>query len=205
MVNVGTARAWRSASVVSATLALAACANGGASPWPSPDSEVYGYIIDDAISAEVSQAQLDELRTYADGRTIPFSVIEEATQRTFACFESAGLEYSYEVVEYRGKLPNYEYRWNGDKAGLSSDQTRDVGNACSFGESQYIEAMYNNQPAALQLIDETFEAMKPDLIACLAEFGVLVGDDATRQEVASAATSLLRDGIVQEPTCIPPS
>lgn len=65
-------------------------------------------------------------------------------------------------------------------------------------------ACLGNQSLYLERLTQAFEAARPALVACLADYGLDIPLDATRDEFESAALQLLLTEVVSEPTCVPP-
>lgn len=174
------------------------------SPSPSgPVSAVYRGIYETAQSEGASEDQLNELRTYMDGRPIPFSVVEEAVQRTFACLDANGLEYQSNITETYSGYYYYEFFFR-PVSGEADEAARLAGNACADRESTWIALLYDNQPGVIEAIDQAYLEQRPELLLCLREHGVDVEDDATRDEVKALAMQLQVSGEVSEPVCVPP-
>ena len=190
-----------------AAVLAVACAACSSDPLEAPvpthiQSATYELIFERARDVGVSDDQAEELRLYADGREIPFEVVTDATQRTFACFEQAGLQYDYTTTYSLGQQ-RYEYRWFVPEA-LSPEQARDVGDACVDRESALIVSMYEHQPSYIETRDAAFEQVRADVLDCLQGYGTTLGENATRDEAWQAASELLVTGVVSEPTCFPP-
>jgi hypothetical protein len=138
-----------------------------------------------------------------DGRPIPFSVVEGAVQRTFACLDANGLEYQSNIIETYPGYFNYDYYFR-PISGDADEAARLTGNACQDHESTFIAMLYDNQPGIIEAIDEAFNEQRPELLQCLRDHGVNVDDDATRDEMMSLSMQLLGSGTVSEPVCVPP-
>lgn len=207
-VNWGPQRALCVAVVgVSALMAatLTACAPAK-EVTPSPAGaygEVFTLIRETAVANGASEEQLAELDRYADGGEIPFAVVSNAMDRTFACLDVKGISYASEVYEIYPGYPVYDYSWSVPE-GLTAEEARDLGDVCGDRESAFISSLYEQQAGFLEQRDALFESMRPDLLQCLHDHGVTVEDDATRDEMTQLAVELLRSGVVSEPTCLPP-
>jgi glutathione S-transferase len=62
--------------------------------------------------------------------------------------------------------------------------------ACIKANSQWVEKVYQVQPAAVEAADAAFEAAMPVLVACLREQGFLDEEDPTADEVRAAIWSV---------------
>lgn len=161
-------------------------------------------IFDQALETGASEEQLSAMREYQDGSPIPYSVLEDAVNRTFDCFDEAGIVYlPLEPIEPMPGFPVPQYGFNAGQ-GLTEEEALTLGDQCADRESTWITVMYTQQPAYVEAQDAAFEETRAELVACLRDLGVDIDDDATRDEIEHEAVTLLITGVVPEPTCVPP-
>jgi hypothetical protein len=184
-------------------LTLTACTGSpplAASSTP-PFSETYAVILADAEAGGASDEQLAEIETYIDGRTIPFSVVQGALERTFSCFDASGLEYEDLTRETYPGYFKYDFNVR-PKVGTADEATAVVANECQDREVSFIGSLYENQPGILAARDQEFQQKRPELIECLRAHGEIVDDDATSDEISKLGVKVLAE--TDDPSCLAP-
>lgn len=186
-------------SVVLLSLPLAGCSGSG-----TPDLSEYQLGADDSAfyqDAVDGGASAEQLRLVAqildDGGAVTLEVVQEATARTFACFDDNGIDYTASI-EWSDGVPVEAYRFSG-VPGLDADESLAIADACIDTHSFYVEALYQTQPAVRENLSRKYEIMRPLVVACLEEHGVSVPADLTNDEVITLG---LDSGIDEGYDCI---
>jgi hypothetical protein len=188
---------------IATLLTLTACATGSSSAPSStlPFAETYAVILADAKAGGASDEQMAEIETYIDGRSIPFSVVKGALERTFSCLDAAGLEYEDLTQETYPGFFKYDYLVR-PKVGIADEATALTSNACQDREVSFIGSLYENQPSIVAARDQEFQLKRPELIECLRAHGEIVDDDATRDEISKLGVKIFAD--TDDPSCLAP-
>jgi len=169
----------------------------------SPATSVYAAIVDDASESGASDAQMAQLHEFIDGRELPFSEVVEAGQRTEECLVDVGLQPVSSVREDALGDPWLDLGWI-IPDGVDEATGLALGDQCAQDEFIFINDMYRNQPARIELEDAAFRDAFPTIRNCLAEHGVVVDAEASQGEVVTAIVGLLGDGVDVPPECFPP-
>ncbi len=197
------AHALVAAVAIAIVLTIAGCSGSpreAASSTP-PFDETYAAILADAKTGVASDEQVAEIETYIDGRSIPFSVVKGALERTFSCFETSGLEYEDLTHETYPGYFKYDYRVR-PKVGTADETTAVVANECQAREVSFIGSLYENQPGILEARDQALQQKRAELIACLRAHGETVDDDAPSDEISKLGVKVFAE--TDDPSCLVP-
>jgi len=185
-------------------LVLTGCSNSADDATPSDHLSAEGQLlVDDAARAGASDEQLGELREYGLTGEVSFEVVRGAVARATECFEDAGLTYFVEQDNSGAGVPYMYYGWSAG-AGQTDDQGRDLGDACNFGESAFIEAAFQQQASSQAIRDTAFLRFREELVRCLRAYGAVILDEPTKDEVLQASRDLAASGATTGLECMPP-
>lgn len=132
-----------------------------------------------------SEQQLRLLESAQATGRIDVTLVREAIAHTLDCFEANGVHHQSLLDDSsRGfDVPQYAY---GVVEGLTEEESMQVADDCIATHSQAIEFAYQLQPVSVEAEEAMFEALIPELQACLEEQGVALEPDPTWQELVDA-------------------
>ena len=190
--------------ILISTFALVTLIASGCGGGDLPAISEYELSADDSAfyqDAVEGGASAEQLRLVAqileDGGAVALEVVQEATARTFACFNDNGIEYT-SSIEWSDGVPVEAYRFSG-VPGLEPEDSLAVADACIDANSFYVEALYQTQPAVRANLSRKYEIMRPLVEACLVDHGVPVPADLTNDEVITLG---LDNGLDEGYDCI---
>lgn len=122
-----------------------------------------------------SQRQRDILARAVEEGELSQSLAREALQNFLVCLDDAGIAY-----DDRGPVGLLEFSRFDVLVHAGSDPAK--ADACSRQEYDYVDGLYQTQPAAVAERRAYTEEQIPRLIECLAQHGYDIGPDATFNE-----------------------
>jgi len=196
---------WAVGIGMSLAVALAACSGSRADPSgsQSADSVFFEGWIEQA-QGTASEEQLTILERAREAGAMEEADVQSALERTFQCFEDAGITYTQTIDENMG-LPLPAYSFGGGINAAPDGPWVGVADACINANSFYVEMAYQNQPRAIDIQEAWFAANgREQVVACLKANNWDFDEDAWWQELLKASTELwketagLNDGGTQE-------
>lgn len=171
------------AAVVVLTLGVAGCgapASVGASSVPVDPA--FALQVEQAKSAAQSSGasshQIDLLDQALGAGAVTLDIALDGEHAFFSCLDEAGISYADDGPAPYGAYPRLGYRiFAADPA--PSD-------VCYAAEYQWIDRLYQNQPATLADIADQVMQRKEGILACLRDAGVAIDDDPTYDELHEA-------------------
>lgn len=166
-------------------MSLTAC--GGLGDTADKDDRwAYGPVIEglieDAKAADASAEQITMLEHWLEIQDTPYAEVEQAMQRLFACFDSAGLDYSRVEPPAGEDYPEGGYRVY-DSPTMSMEESHAVMDSCDKQEFYFVNIAYQLGPGVTERRQRDDAKQFPIAIECLAEHGIEVPDAATLDEV----------------------
>ena len=157
-------------------------------------------LAEEARAAGASEEQVHQLEAWIEIEDTPYSDLEQALQRTFACFEQAGLEYSYGAPAGGEDYPEVKYAVFDDSP-AGDHSVRNLIDACESKESQFVSMAYQLGPGVTARRERDNAAFFPQAIACLDQHGVETPEVSTLGELE---TALLEAGVDDPWGCTAP-
>jgi hypothetical protein len=143
----------------------------------------------EAESGGADEAQLAILDAALTSDEIRFEDAQQALNAYGDCLEGAGLALVNVQVIDDGGFKRFDY-----SVSLGTDDSMNaVADACYAKTYQWVDMLYQTQPAATQADDAKFDAALPALIACLKAGGVPVDDASPADEVKQTMMAFLRE------------
>lgn len=164
---------------LAAAALLAGCA---ASPAVSSDpatatfAEIAQGALADAKANGATDEQISIIEEIVANGEVTYELVQAAVEATYACFDAAGIRYDVLAPRMKGDIAYPQYAFEGDGGS-------EVADACIHANSDYVEALYARQPAAIAASEQEFLLRMPALIDCLKDLGYDIPADATMDDV----------------------
>lgn len=115
---------------------------------------------------------------------VTFATVREALGDFFTCLEGAGIDYlDNGTDDSRGfPLPSYGVVLPAD----NSDATQRLADQCLLIHYDFLDTLYQLQPASVEAAHAPLLAKKAEIIMCLREIGIEVSDEATADDIRRA-------------------
>jgi hypothetical protein len=184
---------------IASVVIIAGCsADPTATPEPSSATELsfHESVLQARAEAEeqgADEAQLAILDEALTSDEIRFEDAQQALTAYGECLEGAGLALEGVQVIDDGGFKRFDY-----SVSLGTDDAMlAVADACYLKTFNWVDMLYQTQPAATEADDAEFSAALPELIVCLKAGGVPVDDDSPADEVKQAMSSFMRERMPQ--------
>lgn len=173
-------KTWASVALLAAVALLAGCTASPAVSSGDPAARTFAEIAEGALADAKATGATDEQiaiieEVVANGE-VTYESVQAAVESTYACFDAAGIRYDALAPRMKGDIAYPQYAFEGEGGS-------EVADACIHANSDYVEALYARQPAAVAASDQEFIAAMPVLIDCLEDLGYEIPADATMDEV----------------------
>jgi len=152
---------------------------------------MFADYVDQAESGGAGEPQLAVLREAERTLRIDYETVDALVQESFACMERSGI--SHEDSVRHELLPGHAipaYSFAATAEGMTQDEVLAAADACLYEHSYWAEAALADPRGFPEAYDAQLRKDLPDVLACLAENGVTVDDDATLEEVRVASAEL---------------
>jgi hypothetical protein len=181
-------------AIASVVIVAGCTADPTASPGPSGAAEMtfHESVVQARTEAESGGADEAQLAILDAALTSDEIRLEDAQQALTAygdCLEGAGLALAGVGVVDDAGFKRLDYSVQAGEADSG------VMDACYAKTYQWVDMLYQTQPAATQASDAKFEAALPALIACLQAGGIPVDAASPADEVKQAMLAVLREDI----------
>lgn len=167
---------------LAAIVLLAGCTTSPSAPSDDPAARTFAEIAESALKdAKANGATAEQVTIIGQIVTsgeVSYEAVQAAVDATFACFDAAGIRYDELAPRVEAGITYPQYAFEGEGGS-------EVADACIHANSDYVEALYARQPAAVAANDQEFIAAMPVMIACLQELGYDIPTDATMDDVKS--------------------
>ena len=183
---------------VAVVLAVAGCARDGGDANDSGDftafAESYlGFAIEDGKENGLSDGALEILeRASVEGELTPADV-HDAIELTLECFGDAGIPYQRVAGVSLTGLPEESFTFAAPPGTEDGDMRWfDVADVCQSANSMLITGLNENQPAAVAVREDWFDASRRDEVSqCLGDRGVTTSESDGFDEILNAAKTYL--------------
>ncbi len=132
------------------------------------------------------EAQLAILDEVLSANEVTLEQAQLALDDYGVCLDGAGLALSGVTVIDEAGFKRLDYR-------IQAGEDTTVMDACYAKTFQWVDMLYQTQPAATQAQDVAFEEALPELIACLQEGGVPIDSGAPADEVKNAMSTFFNE------------
>lgn len=143
----------------------------------------------EAESGGADEAQLAILNSALTSDEITFEDAQQALNAYGDCLDGAGLALVGVQVIDDGGFKRFDYSVSRG----TDDSSNAVADACYLKTYQWVDMLYQTQPAATEADDAAFSAALPELIACLKAGGVPVDTGSPPDEVKQAMIAFMRE------------
>lgn len=163
-------------------LGATACASAQGDETPSADPafiEIVDRQLEEARNGGATPEQIDILeRARAEGR-MSYALEKEALTAFFSCLDDAGATHEDHTVAAGREYPNVDF------SVVASDPN--AYDACFIPHADFVDTVYQLQPAAVDEVTTLIQRGSERIIACLREAGYAIADDPTYDELRSTA------------------
>lgn len=179
----------------------ASCASGSEDGGAGDDSENFtafaesylGFAIEDGKENGLSDGAIAILqRASVKGELTPAD-LHDAIELTLECFDDAGIPYQRVAGVSLTGLPEESFTYAAPPGTEDGDMRWfDVADICQSANSMLITGLYENQPAAVSVREDWFDASRRDEVSqCLRDGGVTTSQADGFEEILSAAKTYL--------------
>ena len=170
--------------------ALVACGSGAPAVNPSADPAFVELAQQQLAEAQAAGADPEQVRALERSLAVgevTYDEYNQALERMFSCFDDAGVQYQrMGIDESRGfKFPMYSYE--GEAGG------NPVAWSCFERNLNFLDAVYQLQPAAKEATEHMLEAKRGVLTSCLIREGYLTDPNASIDDIRGALDAMLDD------------
>ena len=148
--------------------------------------------LDEAGAGGADEAQLAILNAALTTDAIAFEDAQQALYDYRDCLEGSGLALVGLKVVDDGGFKRFDYGVSLGEADVA-DANGAVADACYAKTYQWVDMLYQTQPAGMRAQDAKFDAALPALIACLKDVGVPVDEKSPADEVKQAMLAFMNE------------
>ena len=193
---------WHTVAVASAMLVTAvACVSASDDDSTTHDSEEFttfaesylGFAIEDGKKNGLSDGAIVILqRASVKGELTPAD-LHDAIELTLECFDDAGIPYQRVAGVSLTGLPEESFTFAAPPGTEDGDMRWfDVADVCQSANSMLITGLYENQPAAVAVREDWFDASRRDEVSqCLGDRGVTTSESDGFDQILNAAKTYL--------------
>jgi len=178
-------------------LAVSACSSTAPSETDGEARPGLADVLAEARTAGAGEAQIKTLEEAVKAGELPLEAVREAVANMANCVEAAGLWIETDESVAPSGLRELSYTiLGGDPSDPDAGQR--VSDACRTTHSQFIEAAYVLQPSSLALHDDYVKMIRPYIVACLVDAGMMVDQEATFDELRQLSREALTGMTAEE-------
>lgn len=165
------------------TAVLAACSGSDDIVLASNAPPAIAAVMQEAIAAGASEAQLDILENAAaEGRDVNEEDYRQATQAVVDCIRESGMTGPVSIDE--GFDSGGVYLSIGVVVtDLDAQAVLDMLSACEVREQDYVEMAYQNSAVIVEWMDDLMRRTYPAMLECVEEKGIEVPEGATFEDL----------------------
>lgn len=165
-------------------VAISADSQHPSSQYQTPKTwdELLTIVLADARARGANSTQL----AIVESGEVSFADYQTAVTRTLSCMRDAGIGVIGDSVTNTRGYPEIMYSYAAGSEGRSEAETDSISQACVTANSLFVEALYRDSPAVLELIDAVFEPYRTAVLACVRDHNIEVDPNAPRQVIESS-------------------
>lgn len=167
-----------------AAIVLSACSQQahGDSTGVQQFDETIDQAIEEARDGGANEAQLELLERAKEQGAVTYEDARVAATAALECMAQRGIEgtFSDSTLPNGVTIPSYTVVADRPDAEQVMDE-------CSYQNDFWVNKLYQLQPLSIEANNAFIDAQRPVIVACLAEAGFVVADDATLDELLEVA------------------
>jgi hypothetical protein len=185
---------------IAATVAITGCKSSGPSAEsPSPDdafTQLVEMQIGEAKAANASDSQIAALEAARTAGVMTHEAAMNSFNEYVDCLDAAGIRWELEPDSRGGDFPPIRMTFYADDPAIAD--------ACSITYYEFVDIVYQVQPAAQQAEADTLEAYRDEILHCLDEHGVEIDASTTNEELHAEVLALFFGYVVDDPETMRP-
>lgn len=126
--------------------------------------------------------------------------LNDAIENTLACFDDAGIPWERIYVEDHWGQPVHDFTFRAPPGSEDNDSWWLIADKCQASHSMFVQAVYDNQPNAVESRATWFESRQADVDECLDSHGTIAPAGADFDTYVTVAKELL--DATGESTCL---
>lgn len=161
----------------------------------SPEGDAFVHLVDmqirDAQAAHAAESQIEVLESARESGVMTHEAALGSFNEFVDCLTAAGIKGDLQPDSRGGDFPPIRFVFYAD------DPT--IADACNIKYFDFVDTVYQVQPAAQQAETDTLEANREAIVACLEEHGVTAEHVGTTQELTDEVLALFFGYLVEDP------